>query len=135
LSCWLRANALLLPLFLSALAVLIVPTGRRLSAALTIVASAVLVIAPVTIKNAVVFHRFIPLSLGTGQTLLEGIADYDEQIASVFLKRISVFNDRKPTCLENRRTLTGCSMKMGLNEIECASLEAFKLLDRIHSGS
>jgi len=79
LSCWLRANALLLPLFLAALAVLIVPTGRRLSAALTIVASAVLVIAPVTIKNAVVFHRFIPLSLGTGQTLLEGIADYDEQ--------------------------------------------------------
>jgi 4-amino-4-deoxy-L-arabinose transferase and related glycosyltransferases of PMT family len=79
LSCWLRANALLLPLFLAALAVLVVPRGKRLSAALTIVAGAILVIAPITIKNAVVFHRFIPLSLGTGQTLLEGIADYDEQ--------------------------------------------------------
>ena len=78
LSCWLRANALLLPLFLAALAVLIVPRGKRLSAALTIVGGAILVIAPITIKNAVVFHRFIPLSLGTGQTLLEGIADYDE---------------------------------------------------------
>jgi len=78
LSCWLRANALLLPLFLAALAVLVVPRGKRLSAALTIIAGAILVVAPITIKNAVVFHRFIPLSLGTGQTLLEGIADYDE---------------------------------------------------------
>src|SRR6185295_15950209 len=25
------------------------------------------------------FHRFIPISLGAGQTLLEGIADYDPQ--------------------------------------------------------
>jgi hypothetical protein len=79
LSCWLRANALLLPLFLAALAGLVVPRGKRLSAALTIVAAAILVIAPITIKNAVVFHRFIPLSLGTGQTLIEGIADHDEQ--------------------------------------------------------
>ena len=78
LSCWLRANALLLPLFLAALAVLVVPRGKRLSAALAIIGGAILVVAPITIKNAVVFHRFIPLSLGTGQTLLEGIADYDE---------------------------------------------------------
>ena len=78
LSCWLRANALLLPLFLAALAILVVPRGKQLSAALTIIAGAILVVAPITIKNAVVFHRFIPLSLGTGQTLLEGIADYDE---------------------------------------------------------
>lgn len=31
-----------------------------------------------TIRNAVVFGHFIPVSLGAGQTLLEGIADYDE---------------------------------------------------------
>lgn len=78
LSCWLRANALLLPLFLAALAGFVVPRGKRLSAAVTVIGGAILVIAPITIKNAVVFHRFIPLSLGTGQTLLEGIADYDE---------------------------------------------------------
>ena len=78
LSCWFRANALLLPLFLAALAVLVVSRGKRLSAALAIIGGAILVVAPITIKNAVVFHRFIPLSLGTGQTLLEGIADYDE---------------------------------------------------------
>jgi hypothetical protein len=34
---------------------------------------------PLTIRNGIVFHRFIPLSLGAGQTLLEGIADYDRE--------------------------------------------------------
>ena len=34
-------------------------------------------IAPLTIRNAVVFGEFIPVSLGAGQTLIEGIADYD----------------------------------------------------------
>jgi 4-amino-4-deoxy-L-arabinose transferase-like glycosyltransferase len=79
LSCWLRANALLLPVFLGVLAVFVVPRNKRLSALITIIAGAILLIAPITIKSAVVFHRFIPVSLGTGQTLLEGIADYDEQ--------------------------------------------------------
>src|SRR5207253_10895731 len=36
-------------------------------------------VLPLTIRNAIVFHRFLPLSLGAGQTLLEGIADYDPQ--------------------------------------------------------
>ncbi len=79
LSCWFRANALLLAPFIALLIPLIIPKGKRLSTALAIVAGAVLAIAPITIKNAIVFHRFIPLSLGTGQTLLEGIADYDEK--------------------------------------------------------
>jgi hypothetical protein len=79
LSCWLRANALLLPLFLAALALFVVPKRKKRSAALSVIAGAVLVIAPITIKNALVFHSFVPVSLGAGQTLLEGIADYDEK--------------------------------------------------------
>lgn len=79
LSCWFRANALLLPIFLALLAFCTTTRSKRISAAIAIIVGAVAVIAPITIKNAVVFHRFIPLSLGTGQTLLEGIADYDEQ--------------------------------------------------------
>lgn len=78
-SCWLRANALLLPIFLAVLVAFMVPKRKRLTAASAIIAGAILVIAPITIKNAVVFHRFIPLSLGAGQTLLEGIADYDQR--------------------------------------------------------
>ena len=77
-SCWFRANALLLAPFLAACSFLFVERGRRLHASAAILAGALVVIAPITIKNAIVFRRFIPLSLGAGQTLLEGIADYDD---------------------------------------------------------
>ena len=76
-SCWLRANALLLPLFVGVAAALTTTRDKRLSAAAAVIVGAILAIAPITIKNAIVFHRFIPLSLGSGQTLLEGLADYD----------------------------------------------------------
>ena len=78
LSCLLRANALLLPFFLALLTSFFVPHGKRLHSAAALIAGALLIIAPVTIKNAIVFRSFIPLSLGAGQTFLEGIADYDD---------------------------------------------------------
>lgn len=89
-SCWLRANAMLLT-FLVALAVPLLTNGtatkrvnRREDAGakkwqlpLAVVCGTLLIVLPLTIRNAIVFHRFIPLSLGAGQTMLEGIADYD----------------------------------------------------------
>jgi hypothetical protein len=36
-------------------------------------------IAPVTIRNYILYDAFIPLSLGTGQILLQGISDYDPE--------------------------------------------------------
>ncbi|MDT4966064.1 MAG: hypothetical protein QOJ64_801, partial [Acidobacteriota bacterium] len=77
LSCWLRANALLLPLFITAIIPILMERGSRMRYALWIIAGAVLVIAPLTIRNFIVYDHFIPVSLGAGQTLLEGIADYD----------------------------------------------------------
>jgi hypothetical protein len=77
-SCWLRANALLLAPFLAAITPLVTACGKRVRASAALIFGAVLVIAPITIKNAIVFHHFIPLSLGAGQTLLEGIAEYDK---------------------------------------------------------
>ncbi|MFN2509872.1 MAG: ArnT family glycosyltransferase [Pyrinomonadaceae bacterium] len=77
-SCWFRANALLLAPFLALLMPVIGPRGLRLKMALTLIGGACLVIVPLTVRNAVVFGHFIPVSLGAGQTLLEGIADYDE---------------------------------------------------------
>jgi 4-amino-4-deoxy-L-arabinose transferase-like glycosyltransferase len=81
-SCWLRANALLLAPFL----LLAVPLlfsggsrGLRLRVGLALVAGAVLAVAPLTLRNAFVFGHFIPVSLGAGQTLVEGIADYDPE--------------------------------------------------------
>lgn len=84
-SCWLRANNLLLAPFLSLLIVLgafprpdeRLARMKRLKLAGVLVAGAVLVIAPLTLRNAIVYRAFVPLSLGAGQTLLEGIADYD----------------------------------------------------------
>jgi Dolichyl-phosphate-mannose-protein mannosyltransferase len=78
LSCWLRANALLLAPFLAAVTPVVSERGKRLRSSAAIIFGALLVIAPITIKNAIVFHHFVPLSLGAGQTLLEGIAEYDE---------------------------------------------------------
>lgn len=77
LSCWLRANALLLAPFMALIIPILFGRGRRLPAALALVGGAALIIAPLTIRNFIVYDHFIPVSLGAGQTLLEGIADYD----------------------------------------------------------
>lgn len=76
-SCWLRANALLLAPFVALLFPFVYKRGERLRPALMLVCGAVLVISPLTIRNALVFGKFIPVSLGAGQTLIEGIADYN----------------------------------------------------------
>ncbi|HUQ30776.1 MAG TPA: glycosyltransferase family 39 protein, partial [Pyrinomonadaceae bacterium] len=80
LSCWLRANALLLAPFIAAAAVpLLFEKGRRMCPALALLGGSILVIAPLTIRNYIVYDHFIPISLGAGQTMLEGISDYDEE--------------------------------------------------------
>ncbi len=76
-SCWLRANALLLAPFMALALILIYKHGARFRRALVFIIGAFVIIAPMTIRNAVVFREFIPISLGAGQTLIEGIADYD----------------------------------------------------------
>ncbi|MFP5264314.1 MAG: ArnT family glycosyltransferase [Blastocatellia bacterium] len=78
LSCWLRSNALLLAFFLAAAAVPSFPRGKRLTYSLALIGAAVIMIAPITIRNWVVYHRFIPLSLGAGITMMEGIGDFDK---------------------------------------------------------
>jgi hypothetical protein len=76
-SVWLRANALLLAPFLAFLLLLICERGARLGPALILICGVLLIISPLTIRNAIVFGKFIPISLGAGQTLVEGIADYN----------------------------------------------------------
>jgi hypothetical protein len=79
LSCWFRANALLLAPFLSIIVFLLFERGKRLRYSSLLIASTLLVIAPITIRNWVVYKEFIPLSIGAGITLIEGIADYDSE--------------------------------------------------------
>jgi hypothetical protein len=79
LSCWLRANALLLAPFMALLAPVLFARGARARASLALVAGCVLAVAPLTARNAFVFGRFIPVSLGAGQTLVEGVGAYDPE--------------------------------------------------------
>lgn len=79
LSCWLRANAMLLAPFMAIAAMLLAGRGKRMASAAALMGGALLIVAPLTIRNAIVFGHFIPISLGAGQTFLEGIADYDEE--------------------------------------------------------
>ena len=79
LSCWLRANALLMAPFLALVVLLLFPRESRLRYASALLLAAVTTIAPMTIRNWIAFKHFIPVSLGAGQTMLEGISDYDPE--------------------------------------------------------
>jgi 4-amino-4-deoxy-L-arabinose transferase-like glycosyltransferase len=76
-SCWLRANAMLL-VFFWALALLLLVQARWKRRALLcagVVFAAMIVIAPVVLRNMVAFHAFVPTGLGAGTNLLEGIGE------------------------------------------------------------
>lgn len=78
LSCWLTANAMLLSLYLGATVLMLYGPGKRGQYAAILVGSTIAVIAPLTIRNFIVFDRFIPLSIQVGLSLVEGIGDYDK---------------------------------------------------------
>ncbi|MFY9610539.1 MAG: glycosyltransferase family 39 protein [Blastocatellia bacterium] len=78
-SCWLRANGLLLAPFLALTIPILFENGKRVRYSAALVGATFLLIIPITLRNWVVYGHFIPLSLGAGITLIEGIADYDVQ--------------------------------------------------------
>jgi len=78
-ACWLRPNPLFLPIFVVLFAVFAVPKDRRLRFPLVVTIVFMAVIAPITIRNYVGFGYLIPLSLGSGVTFVEGIADFDKE--------------------------------------------------------
>ena len=79
LSCWLRANAMLLIFFWAAASLVFVRANlkRRLGLALGVVLGGVLLISPIIYRNAIAFHAFVPTGLGAGTNLLEGIGETD----------------------------------------------------------
>lgn len=76
-SCWLRANALLLVIWWVIALLLFVQGSRRsrVRLSLAVMLGALLLIAPVMIRNAVAFRAFVPTGLGTGTNLWEGIGE------------------------------------------------------------
>lgn len=78
-SCWLRANMVLLSPMLALVIIFWFPRAARLRYAALLLVATALVIVPITIRNAIVFRSFVPVSLSTGTNLTEGIADYDPE--------------------------------------------------------
>ncbi|HSO75124.1 MAG TPA: glycosyltransferase family 39 protein, partial [Blastocatellia bacterium] len=78
-SCWLRANALLLAPFVAVSIAPLIERGQRLRYAAALVAATIVVVSPITLRNWLAYERFVPLSLGAGITMIEGIADYDAE--------------------------------------------------------
>ena len=76
-SCWFRPDSFLLPLFLCATLVVVFLRGERVRRAFALIGGTVLVLAPITMRNVLVFHTLVPVSLGAGQNLSAGIGDYD----------------------------------------------------------
>ena len=76
LASWLRAQTMLLAVF-ACLMLVIISVNRMAAVKRGIMMAAVslLTIAPITIRNYVVYGEFIPIQLGTGLNLWEGIAD------------------------------------------------------------
>jgi hypothetical protein len=79
LSCWLGANGMGLVLFLGLLAYALLAGQNRIRYSVALVAAGALMIAPITIRNLIAYHRFIPISIQAGLSLAEGIGDFDRQ--------------------------------------------------------
>jgi|GEM_PF-409979 len=78
-SCWLRANAMMLAPFLALSMLLLFEKGRRLRYAAALVIATAVVISPITIRNWILFHHFVPISIAGGENLVVGIADFDKE--------------------------------------------------------
>jgi 4-amino-4-deoxy-L-arabinose transferase-like glycosyltransferase len=76
-SCWLRANAMLLVFFWALALLLFVRASwrRRVMISGGVILAALLMIAPVVMRNVVAFHAFVPTGLGAGTNLWEGIGE------------------------------------------------------------
>lgn len=79
LSCWLRANAMLVAPFLALVVVLLMDRPKRIRYAVAFVGTTILVVSPITIRNWILFHHFIPISIGGGANFIVGIADFDKE--------------------------------------------------------
>ena len=79
LACWLRANPLLLAPMFAAITFAVFERGKRLRSAVVLLLAMSAVIAPITIRNWVIYHRFIPLTIVTGLNLIQGLAEFDKE--------------------------------------------------------
>jgi hypothetical protein len=73
---WMRPNFLLLAPLLALAVPLVAGSGRRhIRPPLALLVAGVAVVAPITVRNARLFHAWVPVSANGGIVLWEGIAD------------------------------------------------------------
>lgn len=79
LSAWIRANPMLLGVFSGVLLIAIFGVRKKiLINASLLVLSSLLTIAPIPIRNYLLYRAFIPIQLGMGINLWEGLADVSD---------------------------------------------------------
>jgi hypothetical protein len=79
LACWLRTNPLLLAPLFAVIAFLTFERGKRLRSAAVLLLVMMAVISPITIRNWLVYRRFVPLTIITGLNLIQGLAEFDKE--------------------------------------------------------
>ena len=79
LSAWIRANPMLLGMFCGVLLVAIFGVRKRILMNAGLLAlTSLLTIAPIPIRNYLLYREFIPIQLGMGINLWEGLADVSD---------------------------------------------------------
>lgn len=79
LSCWFRANGILAPIFFAGAIFFLFSKKTRFRFAIILLTVFLCVISPITIRNYVGFGSVVPISLGIGLNLVEGIGDFDKE--------------------------------------------------------
>jgi dolichyl-phosphate-mannose-protein mannosyltransferase len=74
-SAWIRPNPMLLGLFCAAALVVISRSKRVIRNAIVLASVSFLTIAPITIRNYIVYREFVPIQIGVGLNLWEGLGD------------------------------------------------------------
>ena len=84
LGAWLRSQTMLMALFFVPLLALIwAPRLRAARLALVMAAVSLLAITPITIKNYIMYGEFVPINIGMGIVLWEGIGESSDRFGAV----------------------------------------------------
>ena len=83
-ACWFRVNPLFLSVTWAFGLLLFLPTAwkKRVGLSLALAMSSLLLVAPITLRNAIVFHEFLPNGLNVGVNLWEGLGETDRGVAA-----------------------------------------------------
>jgi hypothetical protein len=78
-SAWIRPNPMLLGLFCALVLLVVSAQPRRFVLnALVLASVSILTIVPITIRNYIMYREFVPIQIGVGLNLWEGLADVSE---------------------------------------------------------